>query len=113
MVATTCMVPMLMFYTGFLSMVGAFINVHYNEMTSFTTFMEKAFEKISFHDIFTATFKSFVYGFTIGMVGCFKGYNAAQGTEGVGRAANSTVVVSMFLIFIEEMLIVQLSNTIQ
>lgn len=111
--ACTFMIPMLMFYTGFVSMLGAFINVHYNEMTSFTTFMEKAFEKISFLDIFAATFKSFVYGFTIGMVGCFKGYNSEQGTQGVGRAANTTVVVSMFLIFIEEMLIVQLTNTIR
>jgi phospholipid/cholesterol/gamma-HCH transport system permease protein len=54
--------------------------------------------------------KSAVYGFTIGVAGCFNGYNADQGTVGVGRAANTAVVVSMFLIFIEEMIIVQLVN---
>lgn len=110
--ATTFMVPVLMCYTGLISMLGCYINVHINELTSFPTFIQGAFEKISFLDIFAAVIKSFVYGFTIGIVGCYKGYYASQGTEGVGRAANSSVVVSMFLIFVEEMLIVQLINTI-
>jgi len=52
-----------------------------------------------------------VYGFTIGIVGCYKGFHASNGTEGVGRAANSAVVLSMFLIFIEEILIVQITNS--
>ena len=54
---------------------------------------------------------SAIYGFTIGMTGCFSGYIAQQGTVGVGRAANTAVVVSMFLIFIEEMVIVTVVNT--
>jgi phospholipid/cholesterol/gamma-HCH transport system permease protein len=57
--------------------------------------------------------KSSVYGFTIGVAGCYQGYHAQNGTQGVGRAANSAVVVSMFLIFIEEMLIVQVINAIR
>ena len=110
-VATTLMIPMLMCYTGGVAMLGAYLNVHQNEMTSFVSFFEQAFNKISFLDIFSSLVKSIVYGFTIGIVGCYKGYNATQGTEGVGRAANSSVVVSMFLIFIEEILIVQVTNS--
>ena len=91
-------------------MLGAYLNVHQSEMTSFVSFFEQAFNKITFLDIFSSLVKSIVYGFTIGIVGCYKGYNATQGTEGVGRAANSSVVVSMFLIFIEEILIVQVTN---
>jgi len=41
-------------------------------------------------------------------VGSYKGYNSSRGTEGVGKAANSAVVTAMFLVFIEEMLIVQI-----
>jgi phospholipid/cholesterol/gamma-HCH transport system permease protein len=43
-------------------------------------------------------------------VASYKGFNAKQGTMGVGIAANSSVVVSMFLIFIEEIIIVQISG---
>ena len=57
--------------------------------------------------------KAIAFGFTIGMVGTYKGYHAAQGTLGVGKAANASVVLSMFLIFMEEMVIVQISNWIR
>ncbi|HEX8462468.1 MAG TPA: ABC transporter permease [Segetibacter sp.] len=111
--ACTLMIPVLMFYTGFVAMLGSFINVHGSEATSFVAFFEKAFEKISFLDIFSSLTKGIVYGFTIGIVGCYQGFNASQGTEGVGKAANSSVVISMFLIFVEEILIVQLTNSIR
>ena len=112
-VATTLMVPMLMCYTGCVAMLGAYLNVHQNEMTSFTSFFQAAFDKISFLDIFASLIKSVVYGFTIGMVGCYKGFNASNGTEGVGKAANASVVLSMFLIFVEEILIVQITNNVR
>ena len=105
--------PWLMCYTGFVGMIGAFVNVHQNEATSFVTFFQQAFEKISFLDIFASLIKSIVYGFTIGIVGCYKGFHAKNGTEGVGKAANSSVVLSMFLIFIEEILIVQITNSVR
>jgi phospholipid/cholesterol/gamma-HCH transport system permease protein len=57
--------------------------------------------------------KSLTYGFTIGIVGCYKGFNATQGTRGVGMAANQAVVLSIFLIFLEELLIVMVVNWIR
>ena len=112
-IATTVMIPILMFYTAGVAMLGSYINVHTNEMTSFVAFFEQAFEKISFLDIFSSLIKSIVFGYTIGIVGCYKGYRASQGTEGVGKAANASVVMSMFLIFVEEILIVQITNSIR
>jgi len=47
------------------------------------------------------------------MVGCYKGFQATKGTSGVGQAANQAVIVSMFLIFLEEMIIVQIANWIR
>ncbi len=109
--ATTLMLPMLMCYSGLVGMLGAYLNVHQNEATSFLSFFQAAFDKISFLDIFSSLIKSIVYGFTIGIVGCYKGFHASNGTEGVGKAANSSVVLSMFLIFVEEILIVQITNS--
>lgn len=111
--ATTIMIPVLMIYTGFVGMMGSYLDIHLNELTSFQTFFQKAFEKITFLDFTASCIKAIVFGFTIGMVGCYKGYQAKQGTQGVGRAANTAVVVSMFLIFIEEIIIVQIINWIR
>lgn len=108
--ATTIMIPILMCYTGCIGLFGSYIDIHSHESTSAISFIEAAFQKITFLDLFTSLIKAIVYGFTIGLVGCYKGYKASQGTEGVGHAANSSVVTSMFLIFIEEILIVQVAN---
>jgi phospholipid/cholesterol/gamma-HCH transport system permease protein len=110
-VATTLMLPALMTYNGLVGILGSYLNVHANEMTSFSTYIVNAFSNISFLDIAASVIKSLVYGFTIGIVGCYNGYNTTQGTQGVGRAANLAVVVSMFLVFIEEIIIVQIVNT--
>ncbi len=75
-------------------------------------FIHEAFTKISFNEMSSSLIRSVLFGFTIGIIGCFYGYNAAKGTEGVGKAANIAVVMTMFLIFIEEMLIVQGFNLI-
>ena len=108
--ASTFMLPILMVYAALIGLLGSYLNVHQNEQTSFTTFIHDAFVRINYLDIFASVIKSTVYGFTIGITGCFLGYRAKQGTVGVGKAANSTVVISMFLIFIEEMIIVQIVN---
>lgn len=111
--AITLMLPILVLYMGFVGMMGSYLNVHLTEQTSLTAFFKSAFSTISFLDIFSSVIKSAVYGFTIGVAGCYQGYHAQNGTQGVGKAANSAVVISMFLIFIEEMLIVQVINAIR
>jgi phospholipid/cholesterol/gamma-HCH transport system permease protein len=111
--ATTFMVPILTFYTAFVALMGAWINVYQNEATSFTAFFVQVFEAITFLDVFSAVVKSFIFGFTIGIVGCYKGYNSSRGTEGVGRAANTSVVTAMFLIFVEELLALQVITALR
>ena len=106
--ATTFMVPALTLYCCFVGLIGAYLNIHGNEATSLTSFIKAGFSDISFLDLSSSVSKSIVYGFTIGIVACFQGYHATSGTRGVGRAANASVVLSMFLIFIEEVLIVQI-----
>lgn len=111
--ATLIVIPILSFYCSVVGLLGSYVNVHAEEATSFIAFFKSAFSTIKFLDLFTAVFKSIVFGFTIGIVGCYKGFYATQGTRGVGKAANQAVVLAMFLIFIEEIIIVQVSNWIR
>ncbi len=111
--AITLMLPILVIYTGLIGMLGAYLNIHQNELTSFPAFINSAFKTISFLDIISSIFKATCYGFTIGVAGCYQGYFAKNGTKGVGMAANSAVVLSMFMIFVEEMVIVQFVNAIR
>jgi phospholipid/cholesterol/gamma-HCH transport system permease protein len=108
--ASTFMIPLLMLYTAFVGLMGSFINVNMVEHTSFATYFMEAFEQIGFLDMASSLVKAIAYGFTIGMVACYQGFFTSQGTEGVGKAANSSVVLAIYLIFIEEVLVVQVTN---
>lgn len=105
--ASTLMIPILSYYTAFVGLLGGFVNIYQHEMVSLRTFTYQVFEKITLNDVYAMTVRSVIFGFTIGLVGCYEGYNARKGTESVGRAANRSVVISMFLVFIQELLIVQ------
>ena len=87
-----------------------FLNVSVNEATSYTTYWEQVFEPLTFVDFVASLAKAVVFGFTIGIVGCYQGYYSTKGTEGVGKAANGAVVTAMFMIFVEEILIVQIAG---
>jgi phospholipid/cholesterol/gamma-HCH transport system permease protein len=109
-VATTLMLPLLTIYTTLVGLLGAYLNVSQHEATSFLSFINSAFKPLVFLDFYASLIKSVAYGFTIGIVGCYQGYHSAKGTEGVGKAASASVVVSMFLVFVEEILILQVVN---
>jgi phospholipid/cholesterol/gamma-HCH transport system permease protein len=108
--ATTLMLPILMLHCAFVGLLGSYWNVHTHELTSLGSFLDKAFEQITFLDVGASVAKSLVFGFTVGIVACYQGFHAAEGTVGVGRAANASVVLAMFLIFIEEILVVQVTT---
>ena len=57
-----------------------------------------------------ATVKSFFFGFVIGLVGCFKGFNSKKGTAGVGIAANTAVVMASLLLFVVDFIAVFISD---
>lgn len=111
--ATTIMIPILSLYCICVGLYGSYINVHLEEATGIISFYQSAFSSVSFLDIYTSMAKAITFGFTIGIVGCYKGFHATQGTRGVGKAANQAVVLAMFLVFIEEIAIVQISNLIR
>lgn len=112
-IATTIMIPVLSCYTGFVGLMGSFLNVYQHESVSFISFFDQVFDTVTFLDIFQAIIKAAFFGFTIGIVGCYQGYHSSKGTEGVGKAANAAVVASMFLIFIEEQLVVMIVQSIR
>jgi phospholipid/cholesterol/gamma-HCH transport system permease protein len=72
--------------------------------------MNQAFSSVEFIDIIPAVIKSFFFGAVIGLVGCYKGYNAGRGTESVGIAANSAVVTASLLLIIVDLIAVQITD---
>ena len=109
-VATTLMVPVLVIFSDVISLSGSFLAVNINGDVSLSLFFAQVFEKLSFIDVLPSVVKTFFFGFAIGLISSFKGYNSDKGTEGVGLSANSSVVISSLLIFIIDMIAVQFTS---
>jgi phospholipid/cholesterol/gamma-HCH transport system permease protein len=75
-------------------------------------FFHKAFNSVEFGDLIPAVIKTVFFGFAIGFVGCYKGYNSSRGTESVGVAANSAVVSASLWIIVIDAIAVQLTNAL-
>jgi phospholipid/cholesterol/gamma-HCH transport system permease protein len=108
--ATTLMLPVLTILGDAVSLFGAYIGVNLSSTTSLHFFFTQVFQSLSFSDILPAIIKTFFFGFAVGIIGCYKGFNSSKGTQGVGISANSAVVLSSVLIFIIDLLAVQFTN---
>lgn len=111
-IATTFLVPILVFIADALGILGSFVSINMYEGTSFILFISQAFDSLEFYDIIPSTIKTVFFGFFIGLIGSYKGYNTGQGTEAVGMAANSAVVTASLGVFLIDLIAVQLSNLI-
>ncbi|HLN94705.1 MAG TPA: ABC transporter permease [Flavobacterium sp.] len=110
--AITLMLPLLVLYADALGIMASWAGANIKGDASFILFMNQAFGQLAFSDLLPAFIKTFFFGAVIGLVGCYKGYNAGRGTESVGRAANSAVVLSSLLVIIVDLIAVQLTDVI-
>lgn len=108
--ATTLMLPVLVMLSDAISLYGSYLGVNIRAVTSLSLFYSQAVDILTFGDVLPAFIKTFFFGFAIGIIGCYKGYYSSKGTEGVGRSANSAVVVSSIMVFVIDLVAVQITD---
>jgi len=108
--AATLMIPVLVLYADTLGIFGSWVGANIKGDVKFILFCSQAFSHLEFIDLLPAIIKSFFFGAVIGLVGCYKGYTAGRGTESVGIAANSAVVLSSLLVIIVDLVAVQITD---
>ncbi len=108
--ATTLTLPLLIIYSDTLSLVGGYIALSLSNAMSVKMFLTSALNPLEFIDVFPSLIKTFVFGYFIGIVGCFKGYNCSRGTESVGRATNEAVVFSSLMIILIDLIAVKITS---
>ncbi|MBP0903700.1 MlaE family ABC transporter permease [Mariniflexile gromovii] len=108
--AATVMIPILTLYADAIGIFGSWLGINLKDNVSLDLFINQAFAQVEFIDVFPAVIKTFFFGAVIGLVGCYKGYNAGRGTESVGIAANSAVVTASLLLIIVDLIAVQITD---
>jgi phospholipid/cholesterol/gamma-HCH transport system permease protein len=110
--AAIFMIPLLVLYADALGILGSWAGANIKGDVNFVLFFSQAFSHVRFIDFLPAFIKTFFFGGVIGIVGCYKGYTAGRGTESVGIATNSAVVISSLLVIIVDMIAVQITDMI-
>ena len=108
--ATSLMIPILAVLADGISLYGGYLGANIHGVVSWDLFWNQVFETLVYGDVLPSIAKTFFFGFAIGIVGCYKGYNSDKGTEGVGQSANSAVVISSLMVFIIDLLAVQITD---
>ncbi|MES2620592.1 MAG: ABC transporter permease [Bacteroidota bacterium] len=112
-IAVMLMLPLLVIFADGVGLLGSYIGVNIMGDVGLRLYFAQAINTLNFLDIFPAFIKTYLFGFAIGIIACYKGYNANKGTEGVGIAANSAVVIGSLCVFIIDMIAVQAASFFQ
>jgi phospholipid/cholesterol/gamma-HCH transport system permease protein len=106
--ACILVLPLLTLAADFCGVVMGWVADALAEPISFQQFIHSGFSHFNFNDFLPPTFKTAVFGLIIGTVACFQGMRTEGGTEGVGRAATNSVVLSSLFVILADVILVKL-----
>ncbi|WP_094545400.1 MlaE family ABC transporter permease [Rubricoccus marinus] len=107
--ACVIMFPIMTLITDVLALAGGYLEATLSGGMDIRVFIATAFDSLRIADVVSDTGKTALFGFIVGIVSCFLGYNVRGGTREVGRAAMQAVVVSSLLILVTDVIWVRIS----
>ena len=107
--ACVLMFPVMTMITNLLGMTGGYLEAVSADGMDWRVYLSTAFDSMRFVDVIVDTMKTSVFGFIVGIVSCYLGYNVRGGTREVGQAAMRAVVLSSLLILVADVVIVRAS----
>lgn len=107
-VAGVIVLPVLVFIADVIGVFGGFL-VSTNTLDfDATVYVRNTVDILERWDVISGLIKAAVFGFLLTLMGCYHGYNAQGGAQGVGRAATNAVVSAAVLIFAANFLLTSL-----
>jgi phospholipid/cholesterol/gamma-HCH transport system permease protein len=105
----SCMLalPLLTVTFAFLAMLGGFLAESLGGKMGWQEYQNECLRGLQLNEVIPATLKTIVFGYLIGVTGCYFGMTAQGGTEGVGRAATNGVVLSTLLVVVSNVVLVK------
>ena len=106
--ACVLMLPLLTIVADFSGIMVGWLANNLIEHVSLVPFLADGFKQVTFKDLLPATLRTALFGFIIGLLGCFQGMRTTGGTEGVARSATSAVVLSSLFVIVADVWLVRL-----
>ena len=106
--ACVLMLPLLTLAADFCGLLMGWLADTLAQPISLRYFLNSGFKNVAFGDFIPPVLKTTVFGFIIGLIACFRGIRTTGGTEGVGRSATSSVVLSSLFVILADVVLVRL-----
>ena len=106
--ACTLMLPLLSVAAIFCGILMGWVANTLSDPISLRLFLKTGFKNVLFSDYIPPILKTSVFGAIIGLIACFQGMRTQGGTEGVGRSATSSVVLSSLFVILADVILVRL-----
>jgi phospholipid/cholesterol/gamma-HCH transport system permease protein len=100
LIATALMLPLLTIIADFIGLIGGWMIARYLLSIPSSQYWTLAWQSLVPNDLGQGLLKPFVFAIVIAMVGCFYGMRTSGGTQGVGKATTTAVVVADIWIFV-------------
>jgi phospholipid/cholesterol/gamma-HCH transport system permease protein len=105
--------PLLTIFIGFTAIGSSFLAEMLGGTLSWTQYQADVLRGLTEGKAVPATLKTIVFGFLVGVTGCYAGMTVEGGTEGVGRAATRGVVGSILLVLMSNVVLVKVIQLIE
>jgi phospholipid/cholesterol/gamma-HCH transport system permease protein len=101
-VATVLMLPLLTAVSDFVGLVGGFLVSYFQLRLSPAEFWHRAINALDFGDLMQGMSKPLVFGLILSSIGCYQGLRVRGGTQGVGRATTTAVVIASVTVIVAD-----------
>ena len=108
MLAMMIVVPCLTILADFVGIGGGFVLAVSSLKLSFVAYFNETVLALYAKDFITGLIKSLFFAIIIAQVGAYQGFNVQGGAEGVGKSTTTSVVVSIFLVIMADLLFTML-----
>ena len=99
LLASLITVPMLTVFADIVGVYGGFYMARLRAHLSAYIYWHSVQSTIVYSDFYNGLIKAAVFGVIVALVGCYEGFRAEGGAEGVGRVTTHAVVTAIILIF--------------
>jgi len=107
-VAMVLMLPLLTAVSDFVGLVGGSLMAYFSLRLGAVQFWTRAIDTLEFGDLVQGMVKPLAFGYVISTVACYQGLRVKGGTQGVGRATTSAVVISSVIVLIVDFFLAKL-----
>ncbi|MEQ9116364.1 MAG: ABC transporter permease [Rickettsiales bacterium] len=99
-VASVLMLPLLVIVADIIGIMGGYVVATEKLGFNKAIYIKNTVSYMETQDVVSGLAKAAIFGFLIAFAGCYNGYNASKGAEGVGKATTNAVVTASVLILL-------------